>query len=337
MSREPHDQPEVSVIIPVVERYGDLSSLFHEYADEIRRLGLSSEFIFVVDRRQGKVLPELRDLQRENPDAITLITLGGAFGESASLSIGLKHAKGKTLVTLASYFQVSPEGIGPAFDLLNKGADLVVGRRYPRKDSLFNRMQSSVFHSLVRLFTGTRFKDISCGFRVMRRTVAEELNIYGGLHRFLPVIASRQGFRVREIKLAHRKEDLPTRYYGLALYLKRVLDIMTVFFLLRFTRRPFRFFGFLGLVSAIAGGVITLYLGIYRLLDIGPIADRPLLLLGVLLLVLGVQVLSLGLLGEILIFTHARKMRDYLVAEEIHFQEESTEPSTSVSSTSVGG
>lgn len=325
--------PEISVIIPVVERRGDLRALLQEYAAVIDRLGKTREFIFVVDRRQASTLPELRELQRESPEHVVLIALGGAFGESASLSIGLGHAKGRILVTLASYFQVSPEGLEPALEEIDQGIDLVVGRRHPREDSWFNRLQSRCFHGLVRLLTGTEFKDISCGFRVMQRGVGERIDIYGGLHRFLPVIASRQGFKVRELKLPQRQEDLETRYYGMALYIKRVLDIVTVFFLLRFTRRPFRFFGFIGLLLSLAGGLITLYLGIYRLLHFGPIADRPLLLLGVLLLVLGVQVLSLGLLGEVLIFTHARKLLDHLVAEELVHEEGTDTVSFSETST----
>ena len=163
--------------------------------------------------------------------------------------------------------------------------------------------------------TGTDFGDISCGFRVLRRSVAKTVDIYGGLHRFVPILALRAGFAVRELDLTQRQEDLETRYYGLALYLKRILDVLTVFFLLKFTHRPLRFFGSVGLLLSLLGAAVTGYLGIYRLLQIGPIAGRPLLLLGVLLILLGIQMLSIGLIGEIIIFTHSRQIREFRVAE----------------------
>ncbi len=309
--------PEVSVIIPVVERYGDLQQLFSEYAEELRRLGKRAEFVFVVDNRQREALPVLREVQQVADEDVTLVLLAGQFGESAALTVGLSHARADTVINLASYFQVEPSGLRKAFQQLDDGADLIVACRFPRKDSLFNRLQSTVFHWITGAVTSTRFRDISCGFRVLRRDVAEDLKIYGGLHRFIPILALRSGFRVDEIEMPQRSEDLRTRYYGIAVYLKRILDIGTVLFLVKFTKRPLRFFGLIGLVLSSLGTGLVGYLGVYRLLGLGPIANRPLLLLGVLLIVLGIQILSLGLIGEIIIFTHARAIRDYRVIEVV--------------------
>jgi hypothetical protein len=241
----------------------------------------------------------------------------------------MDYARADVLITLAAYFQVDPAGVEKALDLLDEGADLVVGRRFPRLDSLFNRIQTRVFHDLLRVMTGERFADVSCGFRVMKRTVAKELNFYGGMHRFIPVLAARQGFVTVEIDLPQRKEDLGTRYYGVAVYLKRLLDVLTVFFLMKFTRQPLRFFGIPGLVMLVAGTLVTGYLGFYRLLGLGPIGDRPLLLLGVLLMAFGIQTLSIGLIGEIIIFTHARQMREYQIAEVVRSTEASPVSTTS--------
>jgi hypothetical protein len=149
----------------------------------------------------------------------------------------------------------------------------------------------------------------------MSRRVAEELVLYGDLHRFIPVLASTRGFGVLEIKLAQRVEDRPIRVYGLGTYLRRLLDIVTIFFLAKFTSKPLRFFGLIGSTIFGTGAAITAYLGFYRLLGFGGIAGRPLLLLGLLLMVLGVQSLSLGLLGELVIFTHARQIREAQIAE----------------------
>lgn len=322
MSADPQMAPEMSVVIPVVERHGDLRQLFCEYAEEITRMGRRAEFIFVVDRRQQQVWPLLRDLQQEAEHEIILVRLGGMFGESAALTVGIEQARGEIIVTLASYFQVEPRGLEQAVREIEGGADLVVGSRFPRIDSWFNRLQTKVFHSIVNRMTGARFRDISSGFRVMRRTVPQDLPVYGGTHRFFPILALRRGFTVRELEIPQRTEDAATRYYGLAVYVKRLLDVLTVFFLIKFTHRPLRFFGIVSLALALPGLAITIYLGIYRVLGLGPIAQRPLLLLGVLLMVLGVQLLSIGLIGEIIVFTHAKKIREYRIAEIIRNQAE---------------
>lgn len=309
--------PRITVVIPVVERHGDLHQIFAEYCEQIRQTGHTFEVIFVVDGRQKDSLPLLRRLQRESEEDVTLIVLGAEFGESASLTVGFEQARGDLIMTVPSYFQVEPEGVAAALDAISEGADLVVGRRFPRIDSVFNRLQTRFFHWGVKILTRTRFADVSCGFRVLRRPVADELRIYGGQHRFIPILAEVHGFNVAELSLKQRPEDTKTRYYGVALYLKRLLDILTIFFLTRFTHRPLRFFGPIGLILTGAGAVITLYLGIYRLLRLGPIAQRPLLLLGVLLFVLGFQILALGLIGELVIYSHARSSRAYRIAEII--------------------
>ena len=309
--------PDISVVVPVVERVGDLQKLFEEYSKEIANCGYSAEYIFVIDERQREIIPSLKALQQDSSDEVVLVVLRGFFGESTALTVGFRQARAETVVTLASYFQVEPAGLSGALNLLKQGVDVVIGTRYPRRDSLFNRLQSRVFHWALGALTATRYEDISCGFRVMTRKVGRELNLYGGLHRFLPILAERAGFKVQEIRIQQRSEDLGTRYYGFALYPKRLLDVLTVFFLTKFTRKPLRFFGLIGLVLGGLGIGITGYLGIHRLLGVGAIGDRPLLLLGVLMVVLGCQTLSIGLIGEIIIFTHARKLREYRIVETI--------------------
>lgn len=310
-------EPEVSVVIPIVERVGDLRQLHNEFAAELERLGKTYEFIFVVDDSQRACLPALRELQSLAESDIEIVVMGGAFGESAALTLGLERARGERILTLASYFQVDPRGLSAAFEALDAGADLVAGRRHPRIDSFFNRVQSRLFHSFVGRLTGTRFNDISCGFKLMKRRVPQELNLYGGLHRFIPLLALSRGFSVTEVALPQRNEDRSTRYYGTGVYLGRLLDILTVFFLTKFTRTPLRFFGLLGTALFGLGFVLDLIAVIQRAVMDEGIADRPILLLGVLLMVLGVQTLSLGLVGEIIIFTHARNVREYQVAEII--------------------
>lgn len=310
-------EPDVSVVVPVVERHGDLAQLYREFAAELARLGLTAEFIFVVDDHLRGAVPVLREIQAAPEQPIEVVLLGGPFGESAALTTGFNRARAERIVTLASYFQVEPAGLGPALQALDEGADLVVGRRHPRIDSLFNRLQTRLFHGIVRSFTRTGFHDLSCGFKVMKKRVARELSLYGGLHRFIPLLALHRGFTVREIAVPQRREDCATRYYGTPTYVGRLLDILNVFFLTKFTRTPLRFFGLLGLGLLALGCGIDLVAVLEKVFFATGLSDRAVLLLGVLLVVLGVQTLSLGLIGEIIIFTHARNVRDYRVAEVI--------------------
>jgi len=310
-------EPEVSVIIPVVERAGDLRQIFNEFAAELDRLGKSAEHIFVVDDRLREVVPLLRSLQEESEREIVIVVLGGRFGESAALTSGLERARGEVVVTLPSYFQVEPRGLEAAFKELESGADLVVGQRFPRIDSFFNRIQTRLFHWFVRRLTSTSFHDVSCGFKVMRRQVGRELNLYGGLHRFIPVLALHRGFTVREIPVAQRTEDRRTRYYGAGVYFGRLLDLLNIFFLMKFTRTPLRFFGLLGAGLFGLGFLVSLVAVLEKFMFQVGLSDRAILLLGVLMMVLGVQTLSLGLIGEIIIWTHARNVREYRVAEVI--------------------
>jgi glycosyltransferase involved in cell wall biosynthesis len=309
--------PDVSIVVPVVERHGDLEQLYREFAAELARLGRTAEFIFVVDEHLRGAVPALQEIQGSAGQEVAIVLLGGPFGESAALTTGFARARGARIVTLASYFQVEPSGLGPALQAVDDGADLVVGRRHPRIDSHFNRVQSRLFHGIVHSLTRTDFHDVSCGFKVMKRRVARELSLYGGLHRFIPLLALQRGFTVREIAVPQRQEDRATRYYGTPTYLGRLLDILNIFFLTKFTRTPLRFFGLLGAGLFALGVGIDLVVAIEKLLFSTGLSDRALLLLGVLLMVLGVQTLSLGLIGEIIIFTHARNVRDYKVAEVI--------------------
>jgi glycosyltransferase involved in cell wall biosynthesis len=297
---------DVSVVVPVVERVDDLTALFREYSTELRETGRSFEFIFVLDGAFRRLVDPLRELKRDNPE-VRIVVMGRSFGEAAALKAGASQARGSVLMTLAPHFQVDGGGIRELLTQLDEGYDLVVTRRHPRIDSLFNRVQSRVFHDVIRLFIGSKFKDMTCGSRAMRAEVFDDLHLYGDLHRFVPILAKRAGFKVKEVAVAQRKEDCRTRVFGLTVYLGRLLDILTLFFLTRFTRKPLRFFGTLGAASFGVGFVISAYLALYRLLGFGGIANRPLLLLGILMIVFGVQSISIGLVGEIVIFTHARE------------------------------
>jgi glycosyltransferase involved in cell wall biosynthesis len=305
---------QLSIVIPVSGRRGDLRAIYDQHAKEISATGHSYEFIFVLDGPDEAALRPLRALKLEHPE-IQIMVLNRWFGEATALAIGLERSRGSVVITLPSYFQVEPIEIRRLLDQLEQGRhDMIVAWRHPRLDSLFNRVQAWVFRWLVTVLSGTRYHDVSCGLRVMKRKVIEEIRLYGELHRFLPLLAYEQGFKVAELPVQQSRFDLGLRMYEPGVYLRRVLDVLTLFFLVKFTRKPLRLFGLVGSAVSLTGVMILGYLGLYRLLG-EAIAGRPLLILGVLLTVLGLQLFSIGLLGELIVFTHARDRKDYQVEE----------------------
>lgn len=308
------DTIDLSVVVPISERHDDLQRLYGEFAREVSSVGLSYEFIFVLDGIDLELLDTLRHMKAEHP-GISVVALNRSFGEATALAAGFQRSKGRLIATIASYFQVEAHEIRRMLEyVLHDQEDLVVGWRNPRIDPLFNRIQSRVYHGIVRGLIGTKYHDISCGLRVMKRAVAEEISLYGDLHRFFPISAYQRGFRVAELAVQQSPLDAKRRTQRPGVYLRRLLDILTFFFLFKFTKKPLRFFGLIGSGVFAAGAIITAYLWLERLLGI-PLAGRPLLILGVLLMVFGVQLFSTGLLGEIIIFTHARGVKDYQVKE----------------------
>jgi glycosyltransferase involved in cell wall biosynthesis len=302
----------VSVIVPVTGRCDDLADLYRAYAEILNRTGRSFEFLFVFDGSFEEAAKKLEPMQILG-EPIRVFTLPRSFGEATALAVGLAHAPGDAILTLSGYFQTVPEGVLKVLGHLDEGYDLVVTRRCPRIDSWVNRFQNYVFHLLTRWLTGVQLHDISCGLKGMRRRVAREIDLYGDLHRFFPLLAYQRGFRVVEVAVPQDSRDRRARVHWPGVYLRRLLDILTVFF--QFTKKPLRFFGLIGAVLFGAGFFISAVLSVQRIVGSTGLADRPLLILGVLLLVLGFQIVSIGLLGEIIVFTHAKKMRGYTVEQ----------------------
>jgi glycosyltransferase involved in cell wall biosynthesis len=306
------DSGLISVVVPVVERADDLVAVYHAFARELDARPEDYEFLFVFDGRFTPP-PELVALANEN-EGVRLLRFARTFGETAALRLGIEKSRGDVVITLPAYFQVQPEGIRLLLDAVSGGADMVVASRSPRLDSWLNRLQSRAFHSIVAGVSEQRFHDMACGVRAMRRTVAEALPLYGDLHRFIPALALREGFRVEEVSVPQHPGDARTRVYGPGVYLRRLLDIAAFFFLAKFTEKPLRFFGLVGSLFLSAGTILSLVLLIQRVEGQG-IANRPALLLAVLLLALGVQLIGLGLVGEIIVHLRAPHRRAYRVRE----------------------
>jgi len=196
---------------------------------------------------------------------------------------------------------------------------MAVACRYPRGDGFFNRLQSQIFSSSVNRISGLRLEDAGCTVRVFPKHVLEEVDLYGDVHRFIPLLAYRQGFDVKEVKLAQASADKSARVYSPGIYLRRILDLLNIYFLIRFTKKPFRFFGFIGAVSAITGGLIAAWTVIEKLFMGIPLSDRPLFLIGTVLLIFGLQIVLVGLIGEIIIFSSAKTKKEYVIDKIYQF------------------
>ncbi len=302
---------EISVIIPVSERYDCVADLYREYKSALDKYGHKYEVIYILDGEFEEVFEELEKLRNQG-EKIKIIKLAKWFGEATALTAGFENSMGEIILTLPSYYQIDSSGLSGLLDQMDT-CDMAIARRWPRKDSNFNQLQSKLFHWVYNFFAKDSFHDLGCGVRVFKRQVILEVPVYGDQHRFLPVLASQKGFRVREIDVPQSSNDLGIRIYRSGVYLRRILDILTVFFLVKFTKKPLRFFGLIGSSTFVVGGVVLLYVIIERLFFGVSLSDRPALLLSSLLVVLGVQIVAMGLIGELIIFTHAKDIKEYTI------------------------
>jgi glycosyltransferase involved in cell wall biosynthesis len=308
---------EISAIVPVGSRFTDIEALYHEYRAGLETLRRSYEIIFVLDGPRSAVAEGLKRLQASG-ERIVVVRLTKAFGEATALMAGAERAAGSIIVTLPAYNQIDANEIGKLIGALST-ADVAVGRRWPRAGSPLEALRRNAFHRAVGWLTGKRFRDLGCGARAMDRRVLEEITLYGDQHRFLGLLADRRGFSVVEVDVQQSPKDRFRGRYRLREYAHRALDLVTVLFLVRFTKKPLRFFGMLGVITFGLGALLLVYLALERLLLGQPLADRPALLLSSLLAVVGLQLFAIGLLGELIIFTHARDIKDYQVDEVFEF------------------
>jgi hypothetical protein len=234
--------------------------------------------------------------------------------------VGFEQASGEVIVTLPAYFQIAPADIHRLIDALDR-AEIAISHRHPRGGSWLETWRRRAFHGLLASVTRLRFNDLGCNARAMTRKVLEEIQLYGEQQRFLPILAERQGFRVQEVQVRQATQGGRMDTYRPRTYTRALLDIFNVFFLVRFTKKPLRFFGMIGITSFALGAVELLYLLFDRLVLHTPLADRPALMLASLFIVLGFQIFALGLLGELIIFAHAGGSRDYKVESVTRFSQ----------------
>ncbi len=313
---------DLSAIIVYYQNYeyDEIEPLFKLYKENLDKVSNNNEFIFVIDGNMPKVLDTVYNLAQENHN-IKIVKLGRWFGDATSLQAGFEAAEGNIIITLPSFQQVEAEEIPKMIEAL-KDNDMVIGWRYPRVDSFLNNFQSKAFNRIVRSFVDTNFHDLKCNVRVLKKEVLENIYMYGDQDRFLPLWAWRLGYKIKEIKVKQHKADFRQTLYPFSSYLQRTLELISLFFLIKFTKKPIRFFGSWGLIIFSLGAILGIVLFIQRMFFEVSLADRPIVLVSLLLAIFGILAFAIGLVGELIIFTHAKDVKDYIVEKVYQYGKE---------------
>ena len=289
----------ISVVVPVYNEADSIEELYRRLKETLVQMKKSYEIIMVDDGSADKSFDKLLELHQKNND-LTVISFRKNFGQSSALAAGFDHAKGECIVTMDGDLQNDPKDIPLLVEKL-KDYDLVNGWRYKRKDPFLTRKLPSYFaNMLISWVTGVHLHDYGCTLKAFKKDIAKNLHLYGEMHRFIPAIASWMGVSVGEVKVSHHPRKHGKSKYGLSRTSKVVLDLINVKFLLAFSTNPIRIFGFWGMLCSASGFVVLAHLAYIKIFQHVSIGSRPLLLLGILLVVIGLQLLAMGLLGEML-------------------------------------
>jgi hypothetical protein len=303
-----------SVIVLLENRTED----FSEFVNRLHEIFLSTtdvfEIVIVANGTEGFLKNELLDIK--NSDGIRAFALSKTT-QAICLKAAFNECSGEIIMVCESYQQITMDSFIKLLQSFDEDTDIISPWRQKRVDSKLSRLQSEFFNILVRKIIGTQLHDLSCTVKMFRREVLEETDLYGNMYRFLPIIASQKGFKNKEVKCEHYQERGKSGFYGISEYLTRIIDIFTLYFNTRFTRKPLRFFSAIGVTFLSFGFLTTLYVFIEKIFMHRPIGDRLSLLAAVFLVVFGIQVASVGLLGEIIAFTFGRRKREYTIEKEI--------------------
>jgi glycosyltransferase involved in cell wall biosynthesis len=295
----------ISVVVPVHDEERSVALLYEELEAALQPANEAWEAIFVDDGSQDGTFSALTRLHAQKPN-VRVVRLRRNFGKSAALAAGFAQAQGETIVTIDGDLQDDAAEIPHLLAKLDEGFDLVSGWKARRRDPWHRRLVSKVFNAVTGRVSGLRLHDMNCGLKAYRAEVVRGLPLYGELHRFIPVLAHYRGYRVAELPVNHRARPHGRSRYGLERYVRGFLDLLTVTFMGRYRHRPLHLFGGLGLVLGLAGTAILVYLTVLKATG-EAIGQRPLLTLGVLLVVVGLQFFSLGLISEMVTSHHEER------------------------------
>jgi len=310
------DNLYISVVIPLLNEEDSLEELSKLLTFNLTKIAVDSwEVIFIDDGSTDKSYEIIKKICKEN-NKFKSIRFRRNYGKSAALSVGFKRAEGDIIITMDADLQDDPNELENLVNKINEGYDLVSGWKKKRYDPISKTLPSKFFNWVTSKAAGIKLHDFNCGLKAYTNEAAKSLNVYGEMHRFLPALSFRDGFRVTEIPVLHHPRKHGISKFGASRFLKGFLDLITVIFLTRFIKRPLHLFGTLGFLCVFVGLGIDIYLTIEWMLGLTYISERPLAILGIALIIVGVQFVSMGLLGEMLVRNSA-KDQNYSIKEQI--------------------
>jgi glycosyltransferase involved in cell wall biosynthesis len=310
--------PEISVVVPMRNESPNVAGLYRELTAALSGFGRPYEIIAIDDGSTDDTFDRLATIQQQDP-RLRVIRFRRNFGQTAAFSAGFANARGRYVVTSDGDLQNDPADIPRLIETLEKGPDIVAGWRKDRKDPFFNRrLPSMIANWIISRATGVKLHDYGCSLKVFRAEVVKPMKLYGEMHRFLPAIASEQGVTIEEQVVNHRARVHGTSKYGISRTIRVILDLITVKFLISYSTRPVQIFGLVGIMLGLMGAAVLGWLAYLKYFQHEGIGDRPLLLFGILLVFTGVQLVTLGLLGEMLARTyHESQSKPTYVIREI--------------------
>ncbi len=295
---------KISVVVPIFNEEENIHLLHDELSGVLAGLEYDTEIIYVDDGSVDNSLNLLKDIQ-EKYSGMVVVSFRRNFGQTAAIAAGFDYAEGDIIITMDGDLQNDPHDIPALIKEIETGCDVVTGWRYERKDPfLSRRLPSMIANRIISWITGVQLHDYGCTLKAFRRDVTSNIRLYGEMHRFIPAIASGMGISIAEIKVNHRPRLHGSSKYGITRTIRVILDLMTVKFLLSYATRPLHVFGTVGIVSFGVGFFLALFMTIQRQFYNVPMASRPLLLLAVLLLFIGIQFVTMGLLAELIVRTY---------------------------------
>ena len=307
MSIETVPAVQVSVLIPAKDEEATLATLVAEIGAAFETLPeVEYEVIFVDDGSTDSTWSVMEELAAGN-ERVRALRLRRNFGKAAALAAAVDEARGERVVTMDADLQDDPAEVPRLLAELDDGADLVSGHKADRKDPLGKRIPSKFFNMMTNVMTGLKINDHNCGLKAARTEVYRRVPLYGELHRYIPALAHQTGYKVRELAVNHRAREHGKSKYGLERYVRGAIDLLTVMTITKYGRRPAHLFGGLGLASGLIGFLVLMYLTVVKIFGGEAIGDRPLLMLGILLVILGVQMISIGLIAEIVLHRTANR------------------------------
>lgn len=306
----------ISIVIPLYNEEQSLESLLAKINETMVGMNSDYEVIFVDDGSTDSSFEVLKKLQ-EKGNKIKVLQFRRNYGKAAALSAGFQEAKGDLIITMDADLQDDPQEIPKLITKLDEGCDLVSGWKKKRYDPLSKTIPSTIFNKITSLVSGIKIHDFNCGLKAYRREVTEDIKIYGDLHRYLPVLAHWQGYRIGEIEVHHHPRKYGRSKYGAKRFVNGLLDLITIILITRYTFKPLHFFGTIGILLETIGIIIGVYILALRI-QYGNIQGRnPLLMLGILLMILGIQFVSTGLLGEMITRSQQERETGYTVKKKL--------------------